>query len=270
MEKNHLSGTAGDDMKSIIDAHIHLDMYPEVLQRQLVQDLDEHHAEGLIAVSNHLSSAKKTWQLAQTDKRIHPAFGYHPEQQLPTVEELSELLDFMESHHTDMKAVGEVGLPYYTRKEDPSISIEAYIELLETMIIHAARLNKPVILHAVYEDAPVACELLEKHSIRQAHFHWFKGDNGTVRRIVGNGYMLSVTPDCLYESEIQQLIQQIPLTSLMVETDGPWPFEGPFLGMMTHPKMIHASVAKIAELKRLPIDSVYHQLLANTKDFYQL
>ncbi|QTN01335.1 TatD family deoxyribonuclease [Sediminibacillus dalangtanensis] len=257
-------------MKQVIDAHIHLDMYTNTQQRQLLQELDEYHIEGLVAVSNHLSSAKQTWQLAKVDKRIQPAFGYHPEQQLPTAEELYELVGFMEQHHTDMKAVGEVGLPYYMRKEDPTISIEPYKQLLETMIIHAGNWNKPVVLHAIYEDAPIVCELLEKHSIRQAHFHWFKGDKSTVRRIVGNGYMLSVTPDCLYESEIQRLIRQIPLTSLMVETDGPWPFEGPFHGLMTHPKMIHASVAKIAELKRLPVEAVYHQLVANTKDFYQL
>ncbi|SDM89284.1 TatD DNase family protein [Sediminibacillus halophilus] len=257
-------------MMQVIDAHIHLDMYTNAQQQQLLQELDEHHTEALVAVSNHLSSAKQTWKLAQVDKRIRPAFGYHPEQQLPTTEELNELLRFMEQHHTDMNAVGEVGLPYYMRKEDPTISIEPYMELLETMFIHAVNWNKPVVLHAIYEDAPVVCELLEKHSIRQAHFHWFKGDESTVQWIVGNGYMLSVTPDCLYESEIQRLIQQVPLTSLMVETDGPWPFEGPFHGMMTHPRMIHASVAKIAELKRLPIDSVYHHLFANTKDFYQL
>ena len=32
----------------------------------------------------------------------------------------------------------------------------------------------------------------------------------------------------------------------MVETDGPWPFEGPFRGEETHPHMIHAVIEQIA------------------------
>ncbi len=256
-------------MQPIIDAHIHLDLYGSRQQRQLLQEMERYQTEGLIAVSNHLSSAERTLELSQVDQRVHPAFGYHPEQKLPAPDELSGLLAFMENHKETMKAVGEVGLPYYLRKEEPTISMEPYKELLELMIVHAVRWGKPIVLHAVYEDAPVACELLEKHSIRQAHFHWFKGDKNTVQRIVANGYKLSVTPDCVYEPEIQRMIQQVPLTALMVETDGPWPFHGPFQDVMTHPKMIHASVAKIAELKQLSVAVVYDQLLKNTKGFYQ-
>ena len=168
-----------------------------------------------------------------------------------------------------MIAVGEVGLPYYLHKENP-FPIEGYIQILETFITFAKSVQKPIILHAVYEDASLVCDLLEKHSMKKAHFHWFKGDQKTITRMINNGYFISVTPDVCYEKEIHNLVSFYPLEQLMVETDGPWPFEGPFQGQITHPSMIHESIKMIAGIKKLPLDVVYKQLYSNTKDFYEL
>ena len=83
-----------------------------------------------------------------------------------------------------------------------------------------------------------------------------------------NGYYISFTPDLLYEDEIQKIARNYPLSQIMVETDGPWPFEGPFQGKLTHPKMIHETIATLAQLKRYPIEKVYKTIYENTKQFY--
>lgn len=255
---------------SIIDSHIHFDQYSEGFRSTILKDLQEYKVETLISVSMNLASAQKNLALAVMDERIKPAFGFHPEQELPSEWEVSQLCSFLNEHKNQMIAIGEVGLPYYLRIEHPKIRVEPYIELLEVFIKQASRLNKPIILHAVYDDAPVVCDLLEKYSVTKAHFHWFKGDEKTVQRMIQNGYYISVTPDCLYETEIQQLIKGYPLKKLMVETDGPWPFEGPFQDTVTHPKMIHESVQKIAEIKNVQVEKVYVELYENTKRFYGL
>jgi TatD DNase family protein len=112
------------------------------------------------------------------------------------------------------------------------------------------------------------CDLLEKHGIKKAHFHWFKGSHSTVERMIQAGYYISITPDVLYEEEIRTLVREYPIALLMVETDGPWPFEGPFAGQKTHPRMIHAVIEQIALLKGLPVVEAAHTLLNNTKQFY--
>jgi TatD DNase family protein len=57
---------------------------------------------------------------------------------------------------------------------------------------------------------------------------------------------------------------------MMVETDGPWQFEGVFVGEMALPKMIRHSIAAIAELKKVERTSVYKKQYQNTKTFYWL
>lgn len=255
---------------SLIDAHIHLDLYEKDEREKILKELDLYSVESLITVSFHLQSSKQNLAFAKGDGRIKAAAGFHPEQELPSDSEVEELLAFIRKNHKDLVAIGEVGLPYYKMKEDPSLVLAPYIEMLEHFIIESNRLNKPIILHGVYEHAPIICDLLEKHSISKAHFHWFKGDSKTIERMIRNGYLVSVTPDVLYEKEIQQLVRAYPIEGLMVETDGPWRFEGVFQERMTHPGMMHRSIEKVAELKSMSEAAVYKQLVKNTTEFYDL
>lgn len=262
-------------MISAIDAHIHLDMYEETRAQTIISELAQVQVEALIAVSRHLSSCQATERLrAQAPEQVFAAFGYHPEQELPTDSQLQELLAWIQEHASEMVAVGEIGLPYYMRLEaeekGEKLDYSPYVQLLERFLELAAHLTKPVVLHAVYEDADIVCDLLQKHGVQKAHFHWFKGSPQTVQRMIQAGYYISITPDIGYEEEIHELVRNYPLELLMVETDGPWPFEGKFEGQETHPRMIHAVLEQIALLHELPIDKVAQTILRNTKQFYNV
>ncbi|MEW9698707.1 TatD family hydrolase [Paenibacillus sp. SI8] len=258
-----------------IDAHIHLDMYDESKARAILSELSECHIQGLIAVSRHLDSCEVTKRLREAaPDRVFAAYGYHPEQSLPDERQLLELVSWIEKHAGQMAAIGEIGLPYYMRQEagmkGQVFDLEAYIKLLDRFLGLAARLQKPVVLHAVYEDADIVCDLLEKHGIAKAHFHWFKGADLTIRRMISSGYYISITPDVLYEEEIQSLVRRYPIEQMMVETDGPWSFEGPYAGQETHPRMIHEVIAQIARLQSIPVDMAARILCHNTIQFYEI
>lgn len=254
----------------IIDAHIHLDLYSPKGQKQILQSVENEKIQAFITVSQHVSSAVDNLALAQENKNIFPAFGFHPEQKIPKMSELAQLYQLIDEHADDMIAVGEVGLPYYRIQEAPSMSLDPYIDILEQFIIKAKQLKKPIVLHAVYEHAPIVCDLLEKYSVQKAHFHWFKGDAETIQRMIENNYYISITPDILYKERTKQLVRHYPLSQIMVETDGPWPYEGPFFHKQTHPKMIHETMRKIAEIKKIKIHEVYEIIFNNTVEFYQL
>ncbi|MCA0972012.1 TatD family hydrolase [Halobacillus litoralis] len=251
-------------MKPVIDSHIHLDLYDRNEREQILRELPLYQVDSLLAVSFHLSSCLQT--LSYKHPSIKHALGYHPEQALPETKELEAITELIRNNRSTIVAIGEVGLPYYTDHGD----MKNYAALLEHFIKLAKELQKPVILHAIYEGADIACDLLEKHEVTDAHFHWFKGSEQTLDRMKKKGYRISVTPDCVYEQEIQSIIEHYPIELLMVETDGPWQFEGKYEGQLTHPKMIHDSIATIAQIKHLPIDRVYEIMYKNTKHFYKL
>ncbi|KNH15679.1 DNAase [Priestia megaterium] len=254
-------------MKRIIDSHIHLDQYEPKIWKDIIEQ--DPSLQALISVSSTLQSCQLNQKIGQLYSCVKPAYGFHPEQMLPSSNELAELFAWIDQNNEEMIAVGEVGLPYYL-SQTYTLSLEPYLELLEAFIVHSKKWGKPLILHAVYEDAEIVCDLLEKHSVSKAHFHWFKGTKKTVERMKNNGYYISVTPDIVYKPKIQALAMEYPLDYLMVETDGPWPFEGPFQNHTTVPSMIHQSVEEIARLKGVSVTEAYDFLYQNTSCFYSL
>lgn len=271
----HAGNSLAASKYSLIDTHIHLDQYLPEQQVDMIRQMEAAGVQALLSVSMHLASSRSNLALAQQyPGKVLPAFGYHPEQALPTADELAKLFHWIEQHQDHMIAVGEVGLPYYLAQEKAAqgevFDRTGYIELLEQFIMLAARYRKPIILHAVYEDAKIACDLLEKHQVQQAHFHWFKGDVATVQRMAANGYYISFTPDIVYEEEIQALALQYPPQLVMSETDGPWPFEGPFAGQTTSPWMVSEVIRTYSKLRGMQESEARALLHANACRLYGL
>lgn len=255
-------------MKQIIDAHIHLDQYS---RDDILRFAMEETVQYAISVSSNLESCKKTKKLSQEFAFIKAAYGYHPEQSIPSDKSLSALFTWMHENQESMTAIGEVGLPHYIRRKSPScIPLEPYMEILELFIIFAKKLEKPVILHSIYEEADIAIHLLEKHSFSKAHFHWFKGNPKTIEQMISNGYSISITPDLLYKEKTRQLAKLYPIENIMVETDGPWSLEGPYHHQKTVPMMIHDTVHYLSAIKNITLPDMYNQLLKNTKNFYSI
>lgn len=259
----------------MIDAHIHLDLYEPDERDQLLTSLKFHGVKGLVAVSMNLESCRNLLNLKKhSNHPIFAAFGFHPEQALPDKEEVDELFRWIRENQGEMTAIGEVGLPYYSRTAAETsgerFDIEPYVLLLEQFVKLAAELGKPIVLHAVYEDAEIVCDLLEKHGVKLAHFHWFKGSVETLRRMKGKGYTISITPDIVYKERTKSLVEFYPLNLLMVETDGPWPFQGPFEGRRTHPSMIQDSIREISVIKKISVEEAGRILFENTIRFYNM
>lgn len=78
-----------------IDSHIHLDMYNLQQQKEILSSLTESKIEALITVSNDLPSAKVNLTLANNHTAVKPAFGFHPEQALPSSTELEKSISLL-------------------------------------------------------------------------------------------------------------------------------------------------------------------------------
>jgi len=267
-----IGGPTGGPAIAGWDTHIHLDKY-DGRAEALVRESVAAGVVALVAVSMDLASCERTAALADAFPGVvRPAYGFHPEQPLPDDVALDRLFAWMDARRSSMAAVGEVGLPYFTRTaaeaEGRPFDEAPYVRLLERFVRWAAANDLPIALHAVYEDAHKALDLLEMHGVKKAHFHWFKGDDRAVSRLVAGGYYASATPDCLYEEETAALVRRLPLDRLLAETDGPWPFEGPYAGRETHPAMALDVVRRVAELKGVSVAAAAEALRRNAERLY--
>ncbi|MBP1933690.1 TatD family hydrolase [Ammoniphilus resinae] len=245
-----------------IDCHIHLEQYPKDVLDQSIDTWRKEGIDGVVAVATDLASSYRTLELARLYSNfVYPAVGYHPEQELPSSREMEELLSLIKLERESIVAIGEVGLPYYSKIED----LLPYEETLETFVQAAKNHNLPVLLHAVHNQAEIALQILTRQEMTKAHFHWLKAPKSVLLKIIQAGFFISLTPEVCYRLRDQKLAVRVPLSQLLLETDGPWPYPKLSIHMQTTPLMIRDSAKKIARLKGVSEETL-QQACANNFD----
>jgi TatD DNase family protein len=132
----------------------------------------------------------------------------------------------------------------------------------------AHELHLPLILHAPHASAAKALQIITEAGAPRAVFHWHKSDEATTRAIIDAGYFISITPEVVYRKRDRELAQIVPLSQLLVETDGPWQYRDRFEGHQTEPTMIRDAIAAIAEIKRKSFESVREATSANASRLF--
>ncbi|MED0678475.1 TatD family hydrolase [Aneurinibacillus thermoaerophilus] len=251
----------------LIDAHIHLDQYSDTELDKCIPEWQAARVGAVIAVSMNLASAHRTLELKKRyPDFVYAAIGYHPEQPFPHPAEIEEIFSLIKQEKEKLCAIGEVGLPYYS--PHAGAWAEAYGELLGQFAALAAETDLPLVLHAVHDKAEPALEIILAQGVCKAHFHWLKAPDDVIDRIIRCGYYISLTPEVCYRKRDQRLALRVPLSGLLLETDGPWPHSGPFTGKRTTPLFLRDSVATVAALRGLAFAEVAASSTRATQKLY--
>lgn len=253
----------------MIDAHLHLDQYQQEELERLIDEWRGAGIEAVVAVSTDLASSYQTLEIKQQfPDFVYAAVGHHPEQPLANEADTNELLALIECEREQIAAIGEVGLPYYAMDELGIKSLDPYMARLETFMVTAKKHHLPLALHAVHDQVAPVLGKLGEHKVEHAHFHWLKAVPEDLQRVFDSGYALSLTPEVCYRARDQKLAGAVPMEQLMLETDGPWAFAGPFEGKQTTPLFLREAVKKIAETKNRAEVDIVEQTLKNTRKIY--
>ena len=247
----------------LTDTHCHLDynMFDpdreDVIQRGIVAGLIRILVPGL----NHKSSAAAVG-LAESNPNVYAAVGFHP----------TDLEDFTEStfqrvkelaRHPKVVAIGEIGLDYYWVKGSEQRILQG--EALKQQLNFATEMDKPVIIHMREKDdawfGKASQDLLIileewQRSLRGALaekpgvLHSFNGNIETAQKALALNFYLGITGSVTYKNtdEKREIIRQIPLDKILIETDSPFLTPVPFRGKRNEPAYVHHIADKIAEI----------------------
>ncbi len=243
----------------LIDVHCHLDAsaYPD--PDVVCQQSREAGVAHVVAAGTGEVSNRRILNLQhQFPHQVWAALGLHPERLDASRAELEMVLDQIECHRGEIVAVGEIGLPHYTvldqRMTDQQV--RDHTDFLESLVKAAARAGLPVVLHAPHAMAAHALDVVRQYEPPGAVFHWHKSTPETTAAICAAGYYISVTPEVCYRERDRQLAQAVPLDRLLLESDGPWPYDGEFTGQRTTPAWVARVAEAVAQLKGVPLAEV--------------
>lgn len=256
----------------LIDTHIHLASPRYADLPGLVARSQQAGVAGVVAAAVDETSSRQILAMLDTFPAfIHGGLGVHPERPV-TDAEAERVMALIRQERLRLVAIAEVGLPWYTVRERPDRQalIAAGEPRLRRFLRLARELDLAVVLHAPHEAAAHALTLLRTESVERAVFHWHKASPEVTHAIVEHGYYISVTPETCYRARDRELVADVPVTNLVIETDGPWPYGGEFEGHPTEPTFLGRIVQEVATIKGLTPDEVAENVTENTMRLFRL
>jgi len=249
----------------LIDSHchVHFGRDPEALKQRLELAKALGVAQ-MLCISIDETDRDEVIQLARDQPAVLAAAAIHPTHDPGKIQSVDELLDYCSDDA--LIAVGETGLDYFHIKGDVDWQKQRFINHIEAAI----ELGKPLVIHT-RESMDDTLDILES---RQAHqcrgiMHCFTGNLEQARRALDFGFKISFTGIITYNSakELQEVVRQLPLDCMLVETDSPYLAPVPYRGKANQPAYVVHVAEKLAQIKKVSFQDVAR---ATTASFYEL
>jgi TatD DNase family protein len=166
-------------------------------------------------------------------------------------------------------AVGEIGLDLYWSRDFMAEQCEAF----ERQIELALHYDLPIVVHT--RDAwNEVCEIVERYANRglRGVFHAFSADVATYERLRHAGdFLFGIGGVVTFKkSALAEVVRQMSLDDLVVETDCPYLTPAPHRGTRNESSYVRFVAAKIAELKDVDYETVVATTTANAKRMFRL
>ncbi len=248
----------------LIDTHTHL--YVDDFKEDIDEVIKRANAEGVEKFYLPAIDSSETSAMLELEKKypekVFAMAGLHPcsvkenfKDELENVEELLEEREFA--------AIGETGLDFYW---DTTFSRQQY----ESLHIHAqwaVQYKKPLVLHtrnAMQETIDVVKEYKGKGLF--GVFHCFSGTLENAKDIIDNGFVLGVGGVLTFKnSGLAEVIKDIDLQYLVLETDAPYLAPAPFRGKRNESSYLKYIVEKLAEIKNITAEDAAQQTSKNAE-----
>jgi len=250
----------------LIDVHAHLN-YEGLYERidEVISKCKNAGVKVIISQGTEPKGNRQTLELAKKYDIVKPALGFYPTHIAEySDKDIEKELDFIRK--TDCIAIGEVGLDYYqgrnnehTKELTDAIKdrMKKYFRELVQISIDK---NIPIIVHSRKAEHDTI-EILEQLNAKKVVMHCFSGKKKYIKRIIDNGWYISIPANVGRALHFHYFIKAMPLNRLFTETDAPW--LAPDKGSINDPSNVIVVIKKIAELKQLNEEEVANNIYLN-------
>jgi TatD DNase family protein len=254
---------------TFIDTHAHI-QEPEFKDDvdAVVRRAQDAGVAAIVVPGVDVETSENAAWLADRHPGLYFAAGIHPHEasrfDAGALRQIRGLLD-----HPRAVAVGEIGLDYYrmhSPRADQLSTFQAMLDLASERLL-------PVIVHCRDAEGDVL-PALKSWSLRNhgaygdrplGVMHYFSGSPEEARIYVDLGFLISVHTSVTHPKafKLRQVAEELPLDSLVIETDSPYGAPQTKRGKRNEPAFVVESAAKIAELRGLPLNAVASATTAN-------
>lgn len=253
----------------LIDTHAHLyakefeEDREEMLQRAVdtgieriyLPNIDNSSIEGMLALEKAYPNI------------CFPMMGLHPcyvkddyKEQLAIVRSWLDKRDFV--------AIGEIGIDLYWDKT----TLEQQKDAFRTQISWAKEFNRPIVIHA-RESLDIIIDIIreEKTDRLNGIFHCFTGTIEQANAIIELGFYMGIGGVLTFKKAgLDKVVKDIPLSSLVLETDAPYLSPTPRRGKRNESAYVQYVAKKLAIIKDEKLETIETITTQNAKNVFSL
>lgn len=233
-----------------IDTHCHLSMedYDDI--DKVIEENKNALVEKIVVSGCSRESIDEVMGLKDKYDMVYVTIGYHPEY-ADTITESD--LDSLKTLLNEKKVIGigEIGLDYHYTKENK----DKQIWLFEEQLKIAESFDLPVVIHS--RDATMdTINTLKKYKVKGI-IHCFSGSLETANIYISMGFLLGIGGVVTFKnSKLKDVVKEVPLESIVLETDSPYLAPVPFRGKINSSKYLEFIANFIADIKNISVDEL--------------
>ena len=267
----------------LIDTHAHVNFNDfkndskEVIKRAL------DNGVWMINVGAERKTSERAVKMAEEHKEgVYAAVGLHPghlieqeveyEENEETIKYKSKPEEFDYNFYLNLAknkkvvGIGECGLDYF-RIADEKLK-EKQKEVFIKHIELANEVSKPIIIHCrkAHEDL---LEILRLETeLPSGVMHFFTGTLEQAEKYIELGFYVSFSGVITFTQSYDEVVKNIPLEKIIIETDCPYVAPVPHRGKRNEPQYVKYVAHKIAELKGVDFGEVAEQTTKNARELF--
>jgi TatD DNase family protein len=248
----------------LVDSHCHLDRIDLTpYDGDLGGAIAAARAAGverMLCIGIDRGNAEAVCRIAREYEGVYASVGIHPldiSEELASVDELCALGD-----RPEVVAIGETGLDYYYSRDH----IPAQQASFRAHLQAAAILHKPVVVHTrdAREDT---LTILRESADREVAgvLHCFTESWEMAAAALDLNFYISFSGIVTFRNAepLREVVRQVPLDRLLVETDSPYLAPVPHRGKKNEPRFTREVAACVAELKGVSLEELAAITTAN-------
>ena len=251
-----------------IDSHAHItsdELYPEV--DQVLKDALQENVCAVLNINTDFVTLKRALAL----KKRYPKVVFNTAAVSPHDAEKEEEGFFAylqkKAEEGELVAIGETGLDYSYAHVNKQVQKTCFLRHIEI----AERFQLPLIIHCRGDRAFQDLFSFAK-GVKKGVIHCFTGTLDEAKEAIDRGWMISISGIATFKKSdlLRQVIEELPLDCLFIETDAPFLAPQSKRGKTNKPEYLEEIAEVIAETKGIFCEMVCRETTKNAKAFFSL
>ena len=237
----------------MIDSHCHLNF--EKLSKNivnLISNSKKHNITSILSINTNPNDFKNHINLLKNYNAIYLSYGLHPSE-VKSVNQVN-IKDFDKfCKHEKVIGIGETGIDLFHGDE----YLKEQTQVFEIHIEASIKYSLPLIIHQRESEEEII-SILKKYKSNNLKlvFHCFTGSKKLLNFCLDNNYYISISGIITFKNatNLRSIIKDVPLSSILIETDSPFLAPEPMRGKINEPSFLKYTAEYLSRFFQISLE----------------